>query len=229
MTRNYKTRNPYRIDEYIHQEIHTGTELQLDYSHCNWIALDTEFLSVNPLLDQLCVIQIASQDQNDPEKIRVEIIHVFGIEADPKLRELLVNENIEKIFHNFQTDMSKLELFIGKRLKGAIFDTFLASKLLLTNVRSDSLETLIQYLIDPSFNKDKGITVAEWDLEMDMWEDRQFEYAANDVLYLKRMKDRFEEIAKRRGKEELLKETMNIIPTLSELIKAGYKSDIFIW
>ena len=219
MKYSYKVYNPFDIEQKISLEIHVNDDLELDYEKATWVAVDTEFLSLNQLQDQLCVIQIASIIDSVP---RVEILPVFNKKPGKNLTKLMTNSKIGKIFHYSKADMPRIESFIGKNIEGKIFDTYIASRLILTNVSDYSLEGTIQYLVNPKYQKNKKITESEWDLPVEMWEEEQIEYSANDVLYLEAIMKKLEAIAHRRGKTEILKKVMELTPDMLMLINNGY-------
>lgn len=222
---NFKLNNPYNIEQKINLDINVSDKLEYDYSNCTWISIDTEFLSFNPLLDELCVIQIASVIENKP---RVEVIYVYKKEVDIKLKELFTNKSIMKIFHRSNADAPRIEKYIGARIEGGIWDTYIGGKIAITNSQDHSMEFLIQYLIDPTFVKKKDVTSAEWDRDPREWEEQQFIYAALDVIYLHPLMEKIRAVADRRGKKELLEEVMTILPTISELTKQGYNNNMFV-
>lgn len=201
-------------------EVLVGNDIQLDYNNVEWISVDTEFLSLNQLQDQLCVIQIGSFVQG---QYRVEILNVFNKKVEAKILELMLNEKIGKIFHYAKADVPRIEKFINNKLKGKIFDTYIAAKIILTNLADYSLEGLIQYLVDPKFQKNKKLSESEWDLPFEMWEENQIIYAANDVLYLESIMNKIEIIAKRRNREIILNDVMEVTPKILELSNQGYE------
>jgi ribonuclease D len=227
MIKQFKTNNPKRSDQKITQDVSVSDSLQYDYSKNDWIGIDTEFLSYNLLLDNLCVVQIASDDPLDSSKQRIEVIHTYNKKPDPKLVKLLGNDSISKIFHVFQADMPRIEIYTGERIKGEIFDTQIAARLAITNMESHSMENLIKYLVDPTFQQNKNVTSAEWDRSPEEWEESQFKYAAEDVMYLSTLKSRILDVAKRRGKLQLLNEIMTTLPAISHAVKLGYSPNLF--
>ncbi|MBP9759204.1 hypothetical protein KBD45_05910 [Candidatus Dojkabacteria bacterium] len=225
--RVFKLKNPYRLDQEIKQTVHiSGSDCILDYSKSPWVAMDTEYLSFNTLLDKLCTIQIASKAEPDSDEIRVEILFVYDEQPGEKLKELLNNENIEKIFHVFSSDMPRIENFAQTRIKGKIFDTKVAAKIAWTNSQSHGMKRLLKMFIDPNFEQKETELMADFEIGPDNWSDNQIYYMMQDVLYLDALKQKIMKMADRRGKLELVKEVMTMLPVVSELYKKGYSESV---
>ena len=57
--------------------------------------------------------------------------------------------------------------------------------------------------------------------------DKQLEYAANDVIYLHRIKNELEKMLVREKRFDLFKRCINFLDTRIELDQTGFKFDIF--
>ncbi len=227
MVKSFKIKNPYRSDQEVKQDVYIGEDLTLDYSNSPWIALDTEYLSFNPLQDKLCVIQIASRENSGSESTRVEIIWVFCKEKASKLSQLLVEPKIEKLFHVYSSDVPRLERYLGERLRGKIFDTKVAAKIAWTNTTDYSMKHLVRMFCDPNFEQmdnEKGLN--DWDIGPENWSNQQIYYMVQDVIYLDALREKLIEMAKRRGTFELLNEVMDTLPAISQLYKKGYNENV---
>ena len=62
---------------------------------------------------------------------------------------------------------------------------------------------------------------------MDELSDKQLEYAANDVIYLHRIKNELEKMLIREKRMDLFKKCMSFLDTRIELDQKGFKEDIF--
>lgn len=225
--RAYKIKNPYRYDQDIKQTVHiSGPDLALDYSNSPWVALDTEYLSFNRLQDKLCTIQIASKAEPTSEEIRVEILYVYNSQAGDKLKALLQNPKIEKIFHVFTSDMPRIEDFIGARIQGKIFDTKVAAKITWTNTQNHGMKHLLKMYVNPMFEQKDTELLADWEVGPENWSDDQVYYMMQDVIYLDVLRNRILEMAGRRDKLAIIEEVMNILPTISELYRRGYSESV---
>jgi ribonuclease D len=222
--KSFKIKNPYRPDQQITQEVSISDDLVYDYSNTPWVAVDTEYLSFNPKLDKLCVIQVASKETAESENLKVEILYVYDMKKPgEKLLEVMANENIEKIFHVFSSDMPRIEEFIGTGIKGKIFDTKVAAKIAWTNSKDHGMTKLVKMFADPNFEQvdnEKG-GLNDWEVGPDNWTNEQVYYMAQDVVYLDVLRERILTMAERRGLKDLVLETMNVLPTISTLYSRG--------
>lgn len=225
--RAYKIKNPYRLDQELKQTVNISTnDLVLDYSDSPWVALDTEYLSFNTLQDSLCTIQIASKATPSSEDIRVEILYVYDSQPGENLKNLLQNDNIEKLFHVFSSDMPRIENYAGVRIKGKIFDTKVAARIAWTNTQNHGMKQLLRMFIDPYFEQKDTELLADWEVGPENWTDDQVYYMMQDVLYLDAMRIKIMRMAERRHKTELIEEVMTTIPAISELYKNGYSENL---
>ncbi len=222
--KRFKVRNPYKADESYTQFVTAGEELFYDYSGSKWVAIDTEYLNLDLAHDKLCLIQIASKAE-DSEGIRIEFIWTAGTgdqtETKQKLGALISRKDIEVIMHVATADLPRIEKYTGKELKGKLFDTKVAGKIILNNTRDHGMADIIAALIDPKFVKDKNTSGSQWDLHPKYWQDKQFEYCMNDVLYLHALQERLLEIAERREKSELIGDIMKALPAICSLYHHG--------
>ena len=147
----------------------------------NSIAIDTEATGLQiPERDKLSLIQICN------EKGEVFIIQPNKLNYNaPNLVSVLENEKILKIGHFLRFDKSALEYFLKCKVKN-IFDTKIASKIVRTYTDAHGLKNLIQEFCNKSIDKRHGSS--DWNKELDKLSDKQLEYAANDVIYLHKIK-----------------------------------------
>jgi ribonuclease D len=226
----YKLKNPYRLDQEIKQTVHISSDdLVLDYSNSPWVAMDTEYLSFNRLQDRLCTIQIASKAEPTADEIRVEILYVFKSQAGEKLKALLQNEKIEKLFHVFSSDMPRIEDYAKVRIKGKIFDTKVAAKITWTNTQNHGMKNLLKMYVNPTFEQKDTELLADWEVGPEKWSDDQVYYMMQDVIYLDVLRHRILEMAGRRDKLIIIDEVMGILPTISELYRKGYSESVLAY
>ena len=57
--------------------------------------------------------------------------------------------------------------------------------------------------------------------------EKQLEYAANDVIYLHRIKNELEKMLIREKRMDIFKKCLNFLDTRVELDQSGFKFDIF--
>ena len=186
----------------------------------NSIAIDTEATGLQiPERDKLSLIQICDEKGN-----------VFIIQPNkdnykaPNLVSILENENILKIGHFLRFDKSALEFFLQCKMKN-IFDTKIASKIVRTYTDSHGLKNLVQEFCNKSLDKRQGSS--DWNKDIDELSDKQLEYAANDVVYLHKIKTELEKMLIREKRIEIFNKCLTFLDTRVALDQNGFKFDIF--
>ena len=186
----------------------------------NSIAIDTEATGLQiPERDKLSLIQIC----DDKENVFIIQPNKESFEA-PNLVSILENDKILKIGHFLRFDKNALEYFLKCKIKN-IFDTKIASKIVRTYTDAHGLKNLIQEFCNKSIDKRHGSS--DWNKELDKLSDKQLEYAANDVIYLHKIKKELENMLLREKRMELFKKCVSFLDTRVELDQKGFKEDIF--
>ncbi len=186
----------------------------------NSIAIDTEATGLQiPERDKLSLIQICDEKSN-----------VFIIQPNkknyraPNLTSVLENQNILKIGHFLRFDKSALEFFLKCKIRN-IFDTKIASKIVRTYTDAHGLKNLVQEFCNKSIDKKQGSS--DWNKDINELTDKQLEYAANDVLYLHKIKTELEKMLLREQRQDVFKKCLDFLDTRVELDQKGFKEDIF--
>ena len=186
----------------------------------NSIAIDTEATGLQiPERDKLSLIQICDEKEN-----------VYFIQPNkktykaPNLVSILENDKILKIGHFLRFDKNGLEFFLKCKMKN-IFDTKIASKIVRTYTDAHGLKNLVQEFCNKSLDKRQGSS--DWNKDINDLSDKQLEYAANDVIYLHKIKSELEKMLKRENRMELFKDCIRFLDTRVELDQNGFKFDIF--
>ena len=184
------------------------------------IAIDTEATGLQiPERDKLSLIQICDNKQN-----------VYIIQPDkksykaPNLVSVLENDKILKIGHFLRFDKSALEFFLKCKMKN-IFDTKIASKIVRTYTDAHGLKNLAQEFCNKNLDKRQGSS--DWNKDINDLSDKQLEYAANDVIYLHKIKSELEKMLVRENRMDLFKSCLTFLNTRVELDQNGFKFDIF--
>ena len=184
------------------------------------VAIDTEATGLQiPQRDKLSLIQICDENQN-----------VFIIQPNkdsykaPNLISILENEKILKIGHFLRFDKNALEYFLKCKVNN-IFDTKIASKIVRTYTDSHGLKNLVQEFCNKSIDKRFGSS--DWNKDIDKLSVKQLEYAANDVIYLHKIKAELETMMIREKRIDIFKKCLNFLDTRVELDQKGFKEDIF--
>ena len=179
------------------------------------IAIDGEFSGLNPLTDKLHLLQLC--DGSD----MVHFVKFKGKYNAPHLKSLLENEKIKKILHFGRADLGFLKQHLSINVRN-IFDTKIASKICRKFTSNHGLKDLSKDLI--GIKLDKEMQTSDWGKEE--YTKEQIQYAANDVLYLHKIKDELEKILKRENKNEIAEECFKFLETRTTLDLNGL-GDIF--
>ena len=184
------------------------------------IAIDTEATGLQiPERDKLSLIQIC--DQNGV----VYIIQPNRINYKaPNLVKVLEDASILKIGHYLRFDKSALEFFLKCKIKN-IFDTKIASKVVRTYTDQHGLKNLVYEFCNK--NLDKRPSSSDWNKDINELSDKQLEYAANDVIFLHKIKGELEKMLKRENRMDLYKNCITFLDTRIKLDQSGFKFDVF--
>lgn len=189
-------------------------------SFSNSIAIDTEATGLQiPERDKLSLIQICEENGD-----------VYVIQPDrskyqaPNLVSVLEDNKILKIGHFLRFDKNALEYFLKCKMKN-IFDTKIASKIVRTYTDSHGLKNLVQEFCNKNLDKRQGSS--DWNKNINDLTDKQLEYAANDVIYLHKIKIELERMLIREKRMDLFNRCLNFLETRVELDQTGFKFDIF--
>ena len=184
------------------------------------IAIDTEATGLQiPERDKLSLIQICDAKGN-----------VFIIQPNknnykaPNLVSVLENDKILKIGHFLRFDKNALEYFLKCKVKN-IFDTKIASRIVRTYTDAHGLKNLVQEFCNKSLDKRHGSS--DWNKDINELSDKQLEYAANDVIYLHKIKTELEKMLLREKRIDVFKKCLAFLDTRVELDQKGFKEDIF--
>ena len=186
----------------------------------NSIAIDTDATGLQiPERDKLSLIQICDENEN-----------VFIIQPNknnfkaPNLVSVLEDDKILKIGHFLRFDKNALEFFLKCKMKN-IFDTKIASKIVRTYTDSHGLKNLVQEFCNKSLDKRQGSS--DWNKDINDLSNKQLEYAANDVIYLHKIKNELQKMLLREKRMDVFKKCLAFLDTRVELDQSGFKFDIF--
>jgi len=184
------------------------------------IAIDTEATGLQiPERDKLSLIQLCAENGD-----------VYIVQPNrktykaPNLVSVLENDKVQKIGHFLRFDKSGLEYFLKCKMKN-IFDTKIASKIVRTYTDSHGLKNLVQEFCNKNLDKRQGSS--DWNRDINDLTEKQLEYAANDVVYLHKIKIELEKMLIRENRMDLFKSCISFLDTRIELDQSGFKFDIF--
>ena len=182
------------------------------------VAIDCETMGLNPKRDRLCVVQLSSGDGH------AHLVQVAkGQTAAQNLCQMLEDPNVLKLFHFGRFDIAAMKAAFGA-LTAPVYCTKIASRMTRTYTDRHGLKNLLQELLSVDISKQQQSS--DWGVEQ--LSKAQVEYAASDVLYLHRLRERLNEMLIREGRMELAQSCFDFLPTRAELDLAGWpESDIF--
>ena len=179
------------------------------------VAIDCETMGLNPHRDRLCVVQMS---RGDGEAHLVQIDK--GQSAAPNLCRMLADPNVLKLFHFGRFDIAALLNAFGV-VTAPVYCTKIASKLVRTYTDRHGLSALCRELLGVDLSKQQQSSdwaAAELSPE-------QLSYAAADVLYLHRLKEKLDQMLEREGRVELARACCDFLPTRADLDLGGWQED----
>lgn len=166
-----------------------------------YVTVDTEFVRETTFWPDLCLVQVASDD----EAVLIDPL-AEGIDLTP-LHDLMANKDVIKVFHAARQDVEIFYKLSGK-LPEPLFDTQVAAMVcgFGDSIAYDQLVRRIS-----GGNIDKSLRFTNWKLRP--LSDQQLEYALADVTHLRDvynfLKDKLEE----ENRTHWLTEEMDILTT----------------
>jgi ribonuclease D len=182
------------------------------------LAVDTETLGLNLNRDRLCVVQLSTGDGS------AHLVHFPEPNyAAPNLKALLGDEGRTKIFHFARFDLAVIERDLGVTCR-PVYCTKVASRLVRTFTDRHGLRDLCRDLLEVEISKQQQSS--DWGAAE--LTEAQIAYAASDVLYLHRLKEKLEVMLVREGRGELAQACFDFLPWRARLDLAGWPEvDIF--
>ena len=192
-------------------------DLPDDIKISNSVAFDSETMGLNPKRDKLCLVQLSNGD---------EICHLVKIDLIKKkprnLINVLKNNKIQKIFHFARFDITVFKYNFKINIKN-IYCTKIASKLVRTYTDKHGYKDLCNELLNKNISKSEQSSDWGGDLTKE-----QQKYAATDVLYLHKIRDKLDKMLIREKRVELAKACFDFIEHRTDLDISGWaEQDIF--
>ena len=192
-------------------------DLPDDIKISNSVAFDSETMGLNPKRDKLCLVQLSNGD---------EICHLVKIDLIKKkpknLMNVLKNNKIQKIFHFARFDVTVFKHNFKINIKN-IYCTKIASKLVRTYTDKHGYKDLCNELLNRNISKSEQSSDWGGDLTKE-----QQKYAATDVLYLHKIRDKLDKMLIREKRVKLAKACFDFIEHRTDLDISGWaEQDIF--
>ncbi len=182
------------------------------------VAIDTETMGLNNFRDKLCLVQLSGGD-NNAHIVQLDTLTYHA----PNLNKLLMDTSLLKIFHFARFDVAVIKHYLGIDTT-PLYCTKIASKLVRTYTDSHGLKNLCEELLDKKISKQ--CQSSDWGT--DQLSQEQIQYAASDVLYLHRIKEKLDHMLEREGRTGLAQKCFDFINTRAELDLSGWPNhDIF--
>lgn len=195
-------------------KLHKG-DLPAGLMFPNGVAIDTETLGLNPHRDRLCLVQLSSGDGT------AHLVQFDGKDyGAPRVKALLADPKILKIFHFARFDIAVLQQYLGVATT-PIYCTKIASKLSRTYTDRHGLKDLVGELLGIELSKQQQSS--DWGAAK--LSDSQMSYAANDVLHLHALKAKLDAMLSREDRQGLAEAAFRFLPTRARLDLAGFEED----
>jgi len=197
--------------------LHRG-DLPAGLTFSGAVAVDTETLGLKPLRDRLCLVQLSAGNGT------AHLVQLDGKDwSAPRLKALLTDQRITKIFHYARFDVAVLEQYLGV-VTGPIYCTKIASKLVRTYTDRHGLKDLCNELLGIELSKQQQSS----DWAATTLSPQQLAYAAADVLHLHELKKALDAMLARQGRTALAEACFSFLPHRAKLDLAGFEdTDIF--
>lgn len=196
--------------------LHKG-DLPADVRFAESIAVDTETMGLNYHRDALCVVQLSS---GNGEAHVVQLERTYNC---PNLKSLLADPSLLKIFHFARFDIATIKHWLNVDTK-PLWCTKIASKLARTYTDKHSLKYIVSEVTGTELPK----TAQSSDWGAETLTNEQIDYAADDVLYLHKVKKRLEDMLIRENRLELAQACFGFLPIRAKLDLEGWDDkDVF--
>ena len=181
------------------------------------VAIDTETMGLNPSRDKLCLVQLSNGNGV------CHLVKINNLKNKPiNLIKLLKNNKILKIFHFARFDIAILKHTYNLNIKN-VYCTKIASKLARTYTDKHGYKDLCMELLNKSISKVEQSS--DWGGKLTL---EQQKYAATDVLYLNKIKNKLDRILEREGRIKLAQSCFNFIEHRTNMDLLGWADqDIF--
>lgn len=188
--------------EYVQNDLPDSFKLQ-----SKEVAIDCEMTGLSLTNDRLCTIQLWDGVGS------VWIVQFSNDFTASRLKKLLSDKKVEKVFHYGRKDLSFIEKFLTP-VCGIIFDTKIAYRILNP---TDTIKASLKELTE----KYTGVLLAKTSQLSDWTQhpltSEQLTYAAEDVLYLFAIKEKQTQELLEKGRLDWMKHACAFLPILTKI------------
>ena len=197
-------------------KLHKG-DLPANVTFTSSVAIDTETLGLKPHRDRLCLVQLSAGDGV------AHLVQVTPPYDCPRLKALLTDDSVLKVFHFARFDVAVLKQNLGVDT-APVYCTKIASKLTRTYTDRHGLKDLVGEILQIDMSKQQQSS----DWGANKLTDQQLAYAASDVFHLHALKARLDEMLEREGRTALAEAAFRFLPVRCAMDLAGFEeTDIF--
>ena len=197
-------------------QLHQG-DLPAGIDFGSSVAVDTETLGLNPNRDRLCLIQLSAGDGT------AHLVQFDGVYDAPRLKALLTDPAVLKIFHFARFDVAVLQKYLGVET-APLYCSKIVSKLVRTYTDRHGLKDLAGELLGIEISKQQQSS--DWGAKE--LSQQQLAYAASDVLHLHALKDKLDAMLDRDNRRQFAEAAFKFLPVRTKLDLAGFgEDDIF--
>ena len=200
--------------EIISQPAQLITAIQ-DMSDSPIIAIDTESNSFHRYPEQLCLIQVA--DNNN-----INIFDTISLKDLDSLKTILEDNSVTKVLHSADYDIRSLDRHHGVRIRN-VYDVKIAA--VFAGINQFSLVNMVRDIHGITLPKSKRLQKADW--AQRPLSSEAIEYAANDVRYLITLKEILDDRLQVLGRAEWVAEEcvrLEDIRYVAQDVSTGYLS-----
>src|ERR1700752_5320756 len=192
------------------QRLHQG-DLPEGIEFGSVVAIDTEAMGLNPHRDRLCLVQLSAGD-GDAHLVQF----AAGCYAAPRLKALLAEPGVTKLFHFARFDLAVIYFHLGV-MALPVYCTKIASRLARTFTDRHGLRDLCKDLLNVDLSKQQQSS--DWGAAT--LTDQQLKCAATDVLHLHALRAKLDAIRAREGRPDLACAAFTFLPARARLDLEG--------
>ena len=184
------------------------------------VAVDTETMGLQLLRDRLCLVQLCDR-KGRGVLVQITREHLDPArppaERAPRLKRLLEEPSVLKVFHFARFDIAALRRYLGIEV-APLYCTRTASKLVRTYTDRHGLKDISLELLDVEL--DKAARHTDW--SSPHLTPEQVRYAISDVTLLLPLMDRLDAMLAREERTELARDCFAVIPVMARLDLLSY-------
>lgn len=205
----------------VRVDVHVG-DLPEGLRFGSAVAVDTETTGLRADRDRLCLVQLFGGGNtchlvHFPPSLREGPCTVYRA---PRLQALLADDSVTKLFHFARFDVGMLWRWLGITCR-PVYCTKIASRLVRTYTDRHGLKELCRELLGVELSKEQQSS----DWAAPTLSAEQLKYAANDVLWLHRLRERLDEMLARENRTDLAQACFGFIEHRARLDHAGWPDD----